>query len=378
MRTLTTFVILLLLSNFANARILLSEDFEDQELDFSSFNAFTSGILSTYKPSNGTYHWMPQSKGHIRSNLSSQSRFFFQKGKKYIVSFKAAVEGCFYPEQLQIFLSDKQGLFYSNSTVVAEKINELQTEYKQIIIEFIPLKDEVSYLNFKIDNSEKYCSTSFLVLDEVVLLEDQLALAERPQSTFPIVNCNTYKQDALLNLMMDGQMLRKSHQPTIDGYSCHFEEDLIVIAGSKINLEFTTEDGSGEHDFAVFIDLNKDGDWNDPFETQGRMGGLENDQKYFSLLEFPDTLQSGSYILRFRYLFDSFSIDAVNGNTWGNTMDYLVTVLNTAEIARSESVSKPCEFFDLSGKKIDSSNSVTPGIYIKRCGEVIEKVMLPF
>lgn len=84
--------------------------------------------------------------------------------------------------------------------------------------------------------------------------------------------------------------------------------------------------GSGNY-IAAFIDYNKDGDFTDPGERIAMSGGLAALQTYSTSFTIPLTATAGKTRLRVREVYADSNIDPCNFKTWGETEDYIITLV---------------------------------------------------
>ncbi len=83
---------------------------------------------------------------------------------------------------------------------------------------------------------------------------------------------------------------------------------------------------------AAWIDFNKDGDFNDPGEKIAQSGSLSNSQVYNTTFLVPVTATTGTTRLRVREVWVQPNIDPCASNTYGETEDYVVTILPTCGV----------------------------------------------
>jgi len=83
---------------------------------------------------------------------------------------------------------------------------------------------------------------------------------------------------------------------------------------------------------AAWIDLNKDGDFNDAGEKIAQSGSLSNGQVYNTTFQVPVTATTGTTRLRVREVWIQPNIDPCASYTYGETEDYVVTLLPTCGV----------------------------------------------
>jgi hypothetical protein len=327
-------------------------------------------VISEMRAASGRYHWIPAERGMNKFYLSSETKFDFEQGKKYVLSFKVAAEGCYLSHQLGIYLTDSKGEINTSSVSVSSSLNGVHAEYRQFLIEYIPDKDYWAYLTFHFDNSDFFCETSTILLDDILLI-DNIDLPSRPEPTFPVVNANRSESDALDRIELFGHELVTLGMPLFDGYQMNFEEDIKLRAGGSYNLDVLSGSGNGKHILICYMDLNNDGDWSDPYEEQAVYNAVRENESSRVKLNLPNDMATGHYVLRLRYLYEAQDPDPLSGAFWGSTYDVVVTVVND----RSKiSATGPCNYFDMSGREVRDLNIAPAGIYISRCGEISEKI----
>ena len=370
-------VLLILLGLFcffsAQCRILLEEGFENERLSMSLIKSPSAGVISEMRPASGSYHWIPAKRGMNKFFLSSETKFDFEQGKKYVLSFKVAVEGCYLSHQLGIYLTGSKGEINTSSISVSPSLSCVHAEYRQFLIEYIPERDFWAYLTFHFDNSDFFFEASTILLHYILLL-DGIALPLRPEPTFPVVNANKYESDALDRIELFGHELVTLGMSLFDGYQMNFEEDIKLRAGGSYNLDVLSGSGSREHILVCYMDLNNDGDWSDPYEEQAVYNEVRENESSRVKLNLPNDMATGHYVLRLRYLYEAQDADPLSGAFWGSTYYVVVTVVND----RSKiSCTGPCNYFDMSGRMVRDLNSAPVGIYIRRCGQISEKTGYP-
>jgi hypothetical protein len=367
-------ILILLIAFNTSSKTILNEGFESPSFLFSLANSSSAGTISDLRAANGKYHWMTAQSGKNTFFLSSDNNYQFTGGTRYLLSFKMAAEGCYKPHQLGVYLTEARGNVQLNSLAVVDQVKDVLPEYRQLVFEFTPENNTTAFLTFRYDNSDYFCASSTILLDDIVLMEDVAVLPPRPEITFPLVNANYQETDALIGIKINGQELRPLNAPMVDGYQLDFESDLKFRAGGSYGIDLMSGSGKGSHALMCYIDLNHDGDWLDPYENQALLQNVrENEPKTFNL-NLPKETQTGHYILRIRYIYNVSEADPLLGAAWGNTNDILFTVLNDA--MQSDAKSEDCTYFDLSGRKISNPNYVASGIYIRKCGNYSEKIWI--
>lgn len=83
---------------------------------------------------------------------------------------------------------------------------------------------------------------------------------------------------------------------------------------------------------AAWIDFNKDGDFLDAGEKIAQSGSLSNSQVYNTTFQVPVTATTGTTRLRVREVWINPNIDPCASYTYGETEDYVVTILPTCGV----------------------------------------------
>ncbi|MBL0342191.1 MAG: hypothetical protein IPP71_15535 [Bacteroidetes bacterium] len=83
---------------------------------------------------------------------------------------------------------------------------------------------------------------------------------------------------------------------------------------------------------AAFIDFNKDGDFTDLGERIAQSGSLSNGQTYATTFVVPITATTGTTRMRVREVWIQPNIDPCNAATYGETEDYVITILPTCGV----------------------------------------------
>lgn len=324
------------------------EDFEGETLSVISNLKGTE--LSSLKPYSGQQHL-----------IVTTSLFNAQLG---LVSMKGETDvliSCFVDPR-----GNPTTLHFTNGELSRSVIlDHSLVGYRQIAV-ILPSNGLSS--NFTITASGN--SGQFL-LDEMKCENIDGILCERPQPTQMLSNYNGLGYDMVRSLSLGGKELLSGKNYVADGYTVC--SDKITSTNEAILfLDAQPEDVKSIYGYAVWID----GDRNGVFSMEERVA-LSFEKGNISLPIVLEGMNNGTYALRIRMLDPRSNdlSDAYSGDTWGQSLDLFIELDRDQRMVACR-CEQPDYYMDLSGKKLNSLEGVSAGMYIKVNKNCSEKTIV--
>jgi hypothetical protein len=237
--------------------------------------------------------------------------------------------------------------------------------YRQVLMQ-LPYDGKVlPELNLTVTGGGKH-----FLMDDLEVTPFGSTLPVRPEPTQVIANVNGISRDMISSLSLNSKKIDLFHGIAADGYSLLHDVYTLDAAAEELILQIEPSLTDVTYALGVWVDSNLNG----VYEESERNSSVQVSGK--STIVLPTSLFLGEAVpVRVRLLDKrvSTNMTAQSGNTWGQTLELLV-VKTTDQSHERCACATPDYYLDLSGKKLSSLDGVSPGIYIRKCGNTSEKI----